>query len=114
MPFYEYVCPRCGHEFEQLQKFSDAPLTNCPACHEDGLQKKISAPAFHLKGSGWYVTDFRDGPKSKETTDKKAEAKTSESDKASADTNTTKISDKPSTETTSVPKSESETATKTD
>lgn len=60
MPFYEYICPLCGHEFEQLQKFSDAPLTTCPSCHKEGLQKKISAPAFHLKGSGWYVTDFKD------------------------------------------------------
>ncbi len=59
MPIYEYRCASCGHELEALQKFSDAPLADCPACHEAHLKKKVSAAGFHLKGSGWYVTDFR-------------------------------------------------------
>jgi putative FmdB family regulatory protein len=107
MPFYEYICPLCGHEFEQLQKFSDAPLTNCPACHEEGLQKKISAPAFHLKGGGWYVTDFKDGAKPKEKADNKAQVKAGESDKSSTDVNASKSDDKPGTDT----KAKSETKT---
>jgi putative FmdB family regulatory protein len=59
MPIYEYRCASCGHELEALQKLSDAPLTECPACHEPDLKKLISAAGFQLKGSGWYVTDFR-------------------------------------------------------
>jgi putative FmdB family regulatory protein len=61
MPIYEYRCSSCGHELESLQKFSDAPLVACPACHANALQKKVSAAGFHLKGSGWYVTDFKGG-----------------------------------------------------
>lgn len=59
MPIYEYVCNDCGHEFETLQKMSDAPLSECPACAQDALKKKISAPGFRLSGSGWYETDFK-------------------------------------------------------
>ena len=59
MPIYEYRCASCGHELEALQKLSDAPLTECPACHKPDLQKLVSAAGFQLKGSGWYVTDFR-------------------------------------------------------
>ena len=63
MPIYEYVCEGCGHEFETIQKFSDAPLTECPACHAGRLVKKISAAGFRLKGGGWYETDFKNGAK---------------------------------------------------
>ena len=59
MPIYEYACVECGHEFDALQKMSDAPLTECPACHQDSLQKIVSAPGFRLSGSGWYETDFK-------------------------------------------------------
>lgn len=93
MPFYEYVCGQCGHTFEQLQRFSDAPLTDCPACHQASLHKKISAPAFHLKGQGWYVTDFKDKPQTakpaKETTT------TVTVDKPSGDASAKTTTDKP-------------------
>jgi putative FmdB family regulatory protein len=59
MPIYEYRCAACGHELEALQKLSDAPLRDCPACHRAELRKRVSAAGFQLKGSGWYVTDFR-------------------------------------------------------
>jgi putative FmdB family regulatory protein len=59
MPIYEYRCTSCGHELEVLQKITDQPITECPACKRDALQKKVSAAGFQLKGSGWYVTDFR-------------------------------------------------------
>ena len=59
MPIYEYRCASCGHELEALQKLSDAPLAECPACHKPDLKKLVSAAGFQLKGSGWYVTDFR-------------------------------------------------------
>jgi putative FmdB family regulatory protein len=63
MPIYEYACSACGHELESLQKLADARLVTCPACHADTLVKKVSAAGFQLKGSGWYVTDFRNGSK---------------------------------------------------
>jgi putative FmdB family regulatory protein len=57
MPVYEYECQKCKQVTEAMQKFSDSPLTECPHC--DGrLRKMISRSAFHLKGSGWYVTDY--------------------------------------------------------
>ena len=59
MPIYEYRCAACGYELEALQKLSDAPLRDCPACHKAELRKRVSAAGFQLKGSGWYVTDFR-------------------------------------------------------
>ncbi len=56
MPLYEYQCPKCGR-FELIRKFSDEPVTECPTCGSP-VQKLASAPAFHLKGSGWYATDY--------------------------------------------------------
>jgi putative FmdB family regulatory protein len=61
MPIYEYQCGQCGHQFDAIQKFSDAPLSECPECKELALKKKISAPSFRLSGSGWYETDFKSG-----------------------------------------------------
>jgi putative FmdB family regulatory protein len=61
MPIYEYRCSSCGHEKEVLQKMSDAPLTECPACGKSTFRKLISAAGFQLKGSGWYATDFKGG-----------------------------------------------------
>ena len=63
MPIYEYRCSSCGHELEALQKFSDARLVRCPSCGAEALVKQVSAAGFQLKGSGWYVTDFRGGAK---------------------------------------------------
>lgn len=57
MPVYEYECQQCQQVTEAMQKFSDAPLTECPHC-TGRLRKMISQSAFHLKGSGWYVTDY--------------------------------------------------------
>ena len=63
MPLYEYQCDACGHRFEVIQKFSDAPLTTCPQC--DGvLRKLLSSPAIQFKGSGWYITDYARAGKS--------------------------------------------------
>ncbi|MCO1335631.1 zinc ribbon domain-containing protein [Microbulbifer sp. OS29] len=63
MPIYEYQCNACGHEMEALQRMSDDPLKDCPACDEAELHKKISAAGFRLKGAGWYETDFKTGSK---------------------------------------------------
>ena len=59
MPIYEYACESCGHEFETLQKMSEDPLKECPSCHAPALRRLVSAAGFQLKGTGWYVTDFR-------------------------------------------------------
>jgi len=63
MPIYEYQCDACEHKFEKLQKISDDPLKDCPACNEPKLNKLVSAAAFRLKGGGWYETDFKTGKK---------------------------------------------------
>ncbi|MBA4393902.1 MAG: FmdB family transcriptional regulator, partial [Desulfobacca sp.] len=57
MPIYEYECQHCSQVTEAMQKFSDPPLTECPQC-QGNLRKMISQSSFHLKGSGWYVTDY--------------------------------------------------------
>lgn len=61
MPIYAYQCESCGHAKDVLQKISDAPLTDCPACGAATFKKRLTAAGFQLKGSGWYVTDFRGG-----------------------------------------------------
>jgi putative FmdB family regulatory protein len=58
MPIYEYRCNSCGHYLDVLQKLTDEPLTECPEC-SGRLRRLISAPAFRLKGAGWYETDFK-------------------------------------------------------
>ncbi|MDQ6627496.1 MAG: zinc ribbon domain-containing protein [Pseudomonadota bacterium] len=61
MPIYAYRCANCGHAQDVLQKMSDAVLTVCPACGQPSYVKQVTAAGFQLKGSGWYVTDFRSG-----------------------------------------------------
>ncbi|WP_277189498.1 FmdB family zinc ribbon protein [Caballeronia sp. BR00000012568055] len=61
MPIYAYRCESCGFEKDVLRKLSDAPLTQCPECGKDTFSKQVTAAGFQLKGSGWYVTDFRGG-----------------------------------------------------
>lgn len=61
MPIYAYKCESCGHAKDVLQKISDDPLTECPACGKATFTKQLTAAGFQLKGSGWYVTDFRGG-----------------------------------------------------
>ena len=114
MPLYEYQCDACGHRFEVIQKFSDAPVTRCPKC-AGTVQKLISSPAFHLKGSGWYATDYGKGSKDAGTKAKKdshdaAGDKESSSDKSSStsDTKDTKES-KGAKDTSSTPAAKSST-----
>jgi putative FmdB family regulatory protein len=94
MPIYEYQCDQCGQIEEALQKFSDKPLHKCRHC-SGKLHKLISQSAFHLKGSGWYVTDYASKPQNKnnhkksdaaEKSNKSKETKAAtQSKKASAD-----------------------------
>jgi putative FmdB family regulatory protein len=61
MPIYAYRCEACGFAKDVLQKISDAPLTDCPECGKASFKKQLTAAGFQLKGTGWYVTDFRGG-----------------------------------------------------
>jgi putative FmdB family regulatory protein len=65
MPIYAYKCGSCGHAKDVLQKLSDAPLSVCPECSASTFTKQVTAAGFQLKGSGWYVTDFKGGPQAK-------------------------------------------------
>lgn len=97
MPIYAYKCSECGHAKDVLQKISDAPLTVCPSCGKSTFSKQITAPQFQLKGSGWYVTDFRGGsgttgkPGSVEAgkSEGSGESKPAAGDSAGASTSTT-------------------------
>ncbi len=70
MPIYAYRCDACGFRKDALQKMSDPALTTCPSCGEERFAKQLSAPAFQLKGTGWYATDFRDNGKKADKGDK--------------------------------------------
>jgi putative FmdB family regulatory protein len=96
MPIYAYRCESCGFDKDCLQKISDAPLTQCPSCGKDTFRKQVTAAGFQLKGSGWYVTDFRGGNSgangnngnngaSAAATGAKAEGASSEASKPAAD-----------------------------
>jgi len=68
VPIYAYKCSACGHEQDVLQKMSDPVLTDCPECKQSTYVKQVTAAGFQLKGTGWYVTDFRDNNKGKGST----------------------------------------------
>ncbi len=65
MPIYAYRCEACGFAKDVLQKISDAQLTECPSCGKSSFKKQVTAAGFQLKGTGWYVTDFRGGTSTK-------------------------------------------------
>ncbi len=101
MPIYAYKCASCGHAKDVLQKMSEAPLTQCPACGEPTFQKQVTAAGFQLKGSGWYATDFKSQPKTADGTGAKSEAGDSKSSESNGDagkpdsTSSAKSDDKP-------------------
>ena len=79
MPLYEYQCRQCGHRFEVIQKFSDAPLSQCEKCG-GAVEKLLSVPGLQFKGSGFYITDY-----ARKTEAKKPEGPTTEKPAASTD-----------------------------
>lgn len=84
MPIYAYKCESCGHAKDVLQKVSDEPLSVCPACGAATFRKQLTAAGFQLKGSGWYVTDFRNGGSSAAKTATGAAAASSAESSASS------------------------------
>ena len=85
MPTYQYACTEsaCGHRFEVIRKYSDSPIEKCPVCG-GAVHKLQSAPAFHFKGTGWYVTDYakKDGAETAKTDGGSADAGKDQTDKA--------------------------------
>jgi putative FmdB family regulatory protein len=88
MPIYEYECSKCGKTSEAMQRFSDPPLTECSSCHGQ-LRKLISMSTFHLKGSGWYTTDYAG---KNQSTAKQSESKTETVEKKADSASSTKDS----------------------
>ncbi len=110
MPIYEYRCQDCNHEFERMQKFSDPPIGVCPTC-SGSVQKLISRSAFHLKGSGWYVTDYgRNGGEKSESSEKSTTESTTES--TTGDKSTSEKSDGKAATASTPSESSSESAKK--
>lgn len=104
MPIYEYRCAECGHQEEFLQKVSEPPLEQCPACHKASFKKMLSAAGFQLKGSGWYATDFKGGSKkAADKADSKPESKTESSEAMSESKVESKTETKTETKTESKP-----------
>jgi putative FmdB family regulatory protein len=98
MPVYEYECQVCGHYLESLQKISEPPLTDCPACGKPELKKLISAAGFRLKGGGWYETDFKNKDKKKNLHDSGSTEKGGGDKAGEAKSDSTAKADKPATE----------------
>ncbi len=95
MPIYEYECSGCGDEHEVIQRMSDGALRKCPSCGALRLRRKISRSAFHLKGDGWYVTDYASNGKGKEQdsqssdSESKSESKSTEKKETAASNGST-------------------------
>ncbi len=88
MPIYEYKCGACGFQKEFLQRISDKPLTDCPECGKVSLTKMVTAAGFQLKGSGWYVTDFKDKGSAKPKPDAAKSTDASKKDEVKSDAKT--------------------------
>ena len=84
MPIYEYKCGECGHQLESMQKVSDEPLKDCPACDRPTLKRLISAAGFQLKGTGWYATDFKNNGKKKDSTKSASESSSASGESSEA------------------------------
>jgi putative FmdB family regulatory protein len=98
VPIYEYACRKCNHTLDALQKMSDDPLVDCPACGEPALRKLLSAPRFRLKGKGWYETDFKgDNQRNLQSSDSEP-ATSSKSDSKSDGKSDSKSGSKPGKE----------------
>ena len=115
MPIYAYKCESCGHAKDVLQKMSDAPLTDCPACAAITFKKQLTAAGFQLKGSGWYATDFKGGGKSSAPEgDKSDTAESGSGTSGEKKGGESKGSDSKSGESKSDSKTESKTESKAD
>ena len=124
MPIYEYACAACGHEFEEWQKMSDAPVRTCPKCKKKKVERLISRTAFQLKGGGWYAdlyssskpaeskgesadkSEKSDKSESKDSSSKESAGASEGSSKGAKETKTTGASESSSTKKKSAKKAE--------
>ena len=81
MPIYEYLCASCGFQFEEVQKFNEPPLEECPNCGKKSASRQVSMSSFHLKGGGWYKDGYSGKSIESEKTEKSGKEKTADSDK---------------------------------
>ena len=104
MPIYAYRCSACGHAKDVLQKLSDPPLTTCPSCGAEAFAKQVTAAGFQLKGSGWYVTDFRNnGSAGAAKSESKPDGATASEPKSDTGTKSTEPAAAPAAAPPSVP-----------
>jgi putative FmdB family regulatory protein len=95
MPIYEYKCNKCGEHFECIQKFSDSSMTDCKKCGTTGaLEKLMSLGSFHLKGSGWYLTDYAKKNMPKDSSEGSSKSEPKKAEKATGDTTKDATKDK--------------------
>ena len=92
MPIYEYECTGCHHTFDEMQKMNDDPIKQCPQCSKQTVIRLVSAAGFQLKGTGWYVTDFKDKGKPKKPTEDHVDGSPASSDKTTTTTAATTAS----------------------
>ena len=81
MQIYEYLCASCGYQFEEVQKFNDPSLEECPDCGKYSARRQVSISAFHLKGGGWYKDGYSGKSNESEKIEKSGKEKTDDSDK---------------------------------
>jgi len=112
MPIYEYQCGECGHRLEALQKMSEQPLQDCPACTKPALNKLISAAGFRLSGAGWYETDSKTGAK-KNLTGGGASANSATTESSAATVTTTPAAAKSDGAAATAPSVQSKTSSST-
>lgn len=106
MPLYEYQCNNCGHRFEKIVKFSDAPIRVCPQCGQEAVEQLLSAPAVQFKGEGWYVTDYarkNSAGSTSGSSDKKIDASASTESKSETKSESKSDSSTTKSDTTSAP-----------
>ena len=111
MPIYEYLCASCEYQFEEVQKFNDPSLDECPDCGKNSARRQVSMSAFHLKGGGWYKDGYSGESNESEKTEKSGKEKTDDSEKRTSVKDKQPSAEKSVTavnkETTSSKKSES-------
>lgn len=94
MPIYEFICQDCGYEFERIQSFSETTMPSCPRCEQVNVMRRVGRPAIHFKGSGWYITDSKNGAKRNATNGSKDDGADSARSDSSSSSKTESSSEK--------------------
>ena len=97
MPIYEYLCTGCGYQFEEVQKFSEPPLEECPDCGRNSAQRQVSMSSFHLKGGGWYKDGYSNNISEKQKTEKSGNEDSTKSSKEQTKSENSPVAERSST-----------------